>query len=352
MMLEQLLSSGRGSSNYFPDSGPGIKTLAKGDLQLGYFGEVTTTELFSGTELMANVGLTATGNDVSTASTGWFKFAFKGKILYFARTQFRLLVSWNDLYNLGLIYGTKDTGTFPVGAGVVQYRPQRKIESGRSYYLIPRCADAFTTDPGRFSSAPMGDSQNTEWYQCMGRLQSGWGPADKWAAFAIGYVTYGSRYEAWSRTTRTEDVTNALTIGNSSYGYPTAQAKAGYAIPECAWRPVLELIPGTALMDPWNVRDQSYGTIPPAITTQYVSTPGLLSIKNAISVWPTKQPVISSWSYPLAVFNPLKPQGSANLGLNPFAVTGDGANLVSSPRNLVYKSTNLNPFAVAGSNIA
>lgn len=353
MMLEQLLSSGLGVQNYYPDSGPGNKTLLKGDLQAGYFGIIPASQMFAVGQLALNLGLNATGTTTSSGAS-WFKFAYKGKFIFIACMQDRVNLTWNDLYNAGAVYGTKDNGTYPVGAGVYQYRPQRVVEGARSWFLVPRLPRVAAADPANLS-APITDQNDCEWYQLFRRIMSNTGgPANPWYLASAAEVFYSGFIGDWMLNTVGEDITKAVMVGTGSNGSiqtVTSRVKNTVGV-NPFWRPVLELIPSNSPIDPWNVRDQSYGTIPPAITTQYVSTPGLLSIKNVISVWPTKQPVISSWSFPLAVFNPIKPQGSANLGLNPFAVSGDGANLANNPRNLTYKSTNLNPFSVVGSNIA
>ena len=61
-------------------NGPGPKTLIAGDMTAGFFGEVPTTELFSGTELSSMIGLTAGTAQHSTQP--WLKFAKDNKIIF------------------------------------------------------------------------------------------------------------------------------------------------------------------------------------------------------------------------------------------------------------------------------
>jgi hypothetical protein len=326
--------------------------MLKGDLQAGFFGIVSADELFGNAELTANVELT-TGT-FAGGPGDWFKFAYKGKFLYFACRQLRINVTWNDLYNLGLVYGTKDNGTYPVGAGATQWRPQRKVENGRSWFLIPRLPRVAVTDPANLL-APVTDQVECEWYQLFRRMFSNsGGPSDRWYSATAADVFFSGYIGDWMLNTRTDDVNHALFVGtgaSNAVQTVTSRNKGTLGV-NPFWRPVLELIPVGSVMDPWRVGDQSYGTLPPAITQNNVSSLGVASVKNAFNAWSTQPPIISNYSYPLAVNPVAKPRGSADLGLVAFSVTGAAANLANPPRNLVYQSSNLNPFSVSGSNIA
>lgn len=386
-MLEQLLIR-QGATNFFPESGPGNKTLLKGNVDAGYFGVVTAAELFAPNELSQRVGLTA-GTPLN-GTGGWYKFVYKGKFIFIARIQDRNSVTWNDLYNAGLVYGTKDNGAYPIGDGVYQYHPQRKIEGERSWFLVPRLPRMAALDPAR-STAPITDVLDTEWAQTFCRLMAGFGAVDKWDSLAPFSYAYASTYMGdWAINTQAENLTYAWSAGSGpdTSRTPTPRPKTG-ATGNQFWRPVLELISGDVLMDIWDLREQSYGTLPPSILTVYSGDPsggeseliGVYSPKNVKTVWPTYSPSItpvftsitgvmppknveSEWptyspsivpgnSYTASAMSPKNLYGATDVGLNPINLQGVGTDLVQNPRNVYYQSqNNLNPFMVSGENIA
>lgn len=87
-------------------TGPGPQTLLRGNSALGYYGELTAAQLFTGDVLASLCGVTA-GSVMAAATVTWLKFAYKGKILFMARTSIRDSVSWNDLYLAGVVFGAK-----------------------------------------------------------------------------------------------------------------------------------------------------------------------------------------------------------------------------------------------------
>lgn len=52
-MIELLLAGGGG---FYPKSGPGSKVISDGDIELGYFGVVSSAEVFKSTELIFKTG--------------------------------------------------------------------------------------------------------------------------------------------------------------------------------------------------------------------------------------------------------------------------------------------------------
>ena len=91
-----------------PLNGPGPQTLIMGDYEAGYFGKLTSSEFFTAEEVAYYSGLTA--GSVLNNTTEWFKFAYKGKILFIPAKVIRYNMSWQNLYEKGLVYGTDDNG--------------------------------------------------------------------------------------------------------------------------------------------------------------------------------------------------------------------------------------------------
>lgn len=106
-----------------PYTGPGPQVLLKGDRELGYFGEVPDKDLITKNDLRLIVNLP--GNAPATGSSPkdniWFKFAYKGKILYIAGTPILLNLSWNSIYNKGLVFGVHGPGDPGIANPVDQY---------------------------------------------------------------------------------------------------------------------------------------------------------------------------------------------------------------------------------------
>lgn len=91
---------------YMPYTGPGPQALLRGDWNFGYFGKLTMADLFSSQEcklFAGNIPSSATEN--TDAALGWFKFVYKGKILFIASQAVFLNLTWETLYRAGVIYG-------------------------------------------------------------------------------------------------------------------------------------------------------------------------------------------------------------------------------------------------------
>ncbi len=84
---------------------PGSKFLIGGNMQAGFFGEVSASELISGVALASLVGISQGTSQNSTA--GWLKFAWKGKILFVAKKAFRDSISWDHINSANAVYGGK-----------------------------------------------------------------------------------------------------------------------------------------------------------------------------------------------------------------------------------------------------
>ena len=87
--------------------GPGSETLIAGDMTDGFFGEVSSTELFTGDELASSIGLTAGVSQFSNEP--WLKFAIDEKIVYIAKKPYRHTVSWNDINAANAVYASQNT---------------------------------------------------------------------------------------------------------------------------------------------------------------------------------------------------------------------------------------------------
>lgn len=327
-MLEALLTTGSGGMHY-PDSGPGNKTLIAGVAGLGYFGEVSSALLFSSMEIGSAAQLTF-GTDTGNGSLGpnWLKFLYKGKFLFIAKTPIRYGVSWNDLYNLGLVYGERGFGRYPVGAGVTQYVQLHKREDDRVWFFKPRLLTGWGTDPV-VEPFDMTQRDDSEYSQLLGRVVTGANGSivNKWAAFTPTQLSGTGQLASLTQETWATNLAAAISRGYTTIADYTTMGKDGRANTRGSnWRPVLELIPDDFMKDLYDHANTCVGNIPPVIVDRRAPEVGILS--------------------------PVNVYGTADLGLTAFALTGAPANMVGNPINLVNSVADLYPFAVSGENIA
>lgn len=223
-MLEIMNASGDGSDGkFFPDSGPGPKTLLYGDAVDGYFGQVTPDQLFTYAELEAEI-TAITGTKLVPIDLTWHKFIIDNKVLFTANRAFRS-TTWNAVYQGGCIYGTADNGKFPTTTPTYQ-RPVlfKKEPNGKTAGLVLRTHTHSPVDPVNGESMSLGD-----WVRTTAALFNGkYPPRPTYAQMDavngewMQNTFSGAMYSAWWR----------------SYNGGTVATKAGTNY----WRPVLELI--------------------------------------------------------------------------------------------------------------
>ena len=239
-MLEAMISSGVGRAQTYPDSGPGPKTLKNGSAELGYFGEVSPTELFSLGELRRQLNFWG-GTDNATYPT-WIKMFLSGKVIYFPTQPLAVGMSWNILYAAGLVYGTDSNGVVPGSPAVNQLAYASK---GSDNFKV-RCFKSQEADPANQGGIEgIGTSallKAGEWGKVISAIvsprQTGY-TGDNWALYPYNLFILPGTSVAISQNTRQADQTSCLGINNTQVTL-VPKAPAGYL-----WLPVLELIPST-----------------------------------------------------------------------------------------------------------
>lgn len=239
-MLEALASSGLGSSQSYPDSGPGPKTLRYGTSDLGYFGEVTANELLTLNELRRQLNFWG-GTDNAPSPT-WIKMFSAGKVIYFPTQAAAVGIGWNMLYSAGLVYGTDDNGIVPGSPGV----NQMAVVNKDAFNFKVRCFKSQVVDPANHGGLEaIGTSdilKAGEWGTIISAIisprQSGY-TGTNWALYPYNLYILPSTSQAISQNTRQADQTSCLGINNTQVGL-IPKSSAGYI-----WLPVLELIPAT-----------------------------------------------------------------------------------------------------------
>ena len=331
-MNELLLSTG-GKTIYINNSGPGPKALIGGDETLGYFGEVTDTQLFGISQLAGVAGLYQ-GDDNTLFTPGsnhWLKFIWNGKIIYIAKRPFRANISWADLYAAGLAYGTRDNGKYPLATPKHQFIQMPKYEGEKLWVLKPRLIRGYDVDPTTSNV----NFHAGEWSQLLGRcsvaLDGNITP--KFATLpynALGWIQ--SSPDSLVMETISTNINQTIVRGDGGAGqimgaYRTVlktDRASGTSNLHC-WRPVLELIPDTEAKDPYQPLYRTVGPFTPVIndvrqwtTANTAQRPTNIHQKD----WVYQLPQVN-YSFVNQAFKPAAVRGTAESpSLKAFTITG------------------------------
>lgn len=274
IMNEALLSTG-GKTIYVDNSGPGPKALVAGDTTMGYFGEVTDSQLFSISQVAA-AGSLFQGNDNSGLTVGsnhWLKFIWNGKIIYIAKRPFRDNISWADLYAAGLVYGTRDNGKYPLATPKHQYIQMPKNEGPKTWVLKPRLVKGYDVDP--ITNSGGSNIYAGEWSQLLGRCSIAADGAinPKFASFSYAPLGWtNSSPDSIVMETVSTNVNQTIIRGDGASGQIMGAYRAVLKTDRTSgasghfWRPVLELIPDTEAKDPYQLLYRTPGPFAPVIT--------------------------------------------------------------------------------------
>lgn len=246
------------------DTGPGPQTLQAGDWDLGYFGYCNSASFISYGGLISALGL-----EVGTAMTdyGWYKVAYKGKVMFIPRSVLRTGVTYNQIYQAGAVFGTNDNGPVtPTGAVATN---QYKLQDIGGFTFIPRLmkgtadgaalpanktdfdinvpANEYDDIMGAFY--PNKRHTNDVTYQAFGRINEVGAPiyasgsattdlCQQMASYANAGITVGRGgrryYDDMKISTISQMAVGNTTTANVGFG-------AGYTV-NGAWRPILELV--------------------------------------------------------------------------------------------------------------
>lgn len=249
-----------------PYTGPGPQVLLKGDRELGYFGEVPDKDLITKNDLRLIVNLPGDPGSISVGNKGgiWFKFAYKGKILYIAGTPVLLNLSWNSIYNKGLVFGVHGPGDPSITNPVDQYFTIKTKDEN----FIVRCPTITETldDPpptntynnsGAVFYSPsygMGGSELIELLVAVTDTSFGRKPRMKFDNIPFGQVFLNGQTEHTARIDTAKNRVFMFGVHNSyivtmpvsssehrQNGYTVAGSTGSVTFSKC-WRPVLEWI--------------------------------------------------------------------------------------------------------------
>ena len=274
-MFETLLSSGGG--RYYPESGPGPKLLTMGDSNAGFFGEVTSEELFSSSELAEKVGLVLQSGIV--AKPTWLKFVYQGRYLFIAKTPIANQIAWDTLYSRGLVFGEDNVGKNPFGSFNGQVNQITLVQKGNIQFKVRLLQEQDPLPNVTTSSVrDLNVDRDAEWNQLIYRVSDSTEfasvnpPLKKWVQYTYQQLDLG-QFTATAAITDLSAV-NVAMRGSATVAYIAARARTLGV----GWRPVLEVLTGNELFKAVNHSYQAEGGLiaPGGLEGEFISSPGMV----------------------------------------------------------------------------
>lgn len=207
-----------------PSNGPGPQSLATGDTEAGFYGEVAVADFFNLTQLRAATGfIGGTDNTIS----GWLKVSSRGKTLFISKGIAAITVSWNQLQAAKLVYGTEGNRV------IVKFNGQR--------YIV-RLLTGADTDP--LTATTEVQAGESEWNRIMYRLCVT-NPASQvgvdLAAYTTASLLYSSGRSVWCQELTVGGANACARFQSGNIADFTTVSKSTQT--NAAWLPVLEHLP-------------------------------------------------------------------------------------------------------------
>lgn len=210
-------------------SGPGPKQLIAGDMNAGFYGDVSSGDLIDGNSLAQEINFTAgTSKD---AYIGWLKCSIDNKTIYIAKRTLRSDIAWGDMYSSNIVYGPEETNE-----NITEITIDGKV------YVV-RLMKGANEDPTTLSPNDNWDdpseANQSEWKKLMQPLEqnSQWGayPSD-----SLGFTNSTGNQTWCQETTSSNSNYHVLRGVNNSLDLYTRDDENNLSLR--GWRPVLELI--------------------------------------------------------------------------------------------------------------
>lgn len=243
----------RKPSGYYPDSGPGSKTMLIGDMNAGYFGTVTQAEFMTPGDLYDSDRATL-GNftPVVNASLFWIKFALDGEIYYFPSTTLMTGVAWNALNAIGAVHGDS------------QYPWVVKTGDGNNTFVNLELPRSSSEDP----MGPVRNEAGSVSARIFNKLHANAYGTKEWDSLAFDLSALFIWMNHYDNGT-----TDSVYAGQMNQATVTSVKEAA----AYNWRPMLKLVQGEAVVIPLrNVQGESFGRIvPPAMSIDQTRDPSM-----------------------------------------------------------------------------
>jgi len=227
---------------------PGASTLAYGTSTIGFYGEVTTSQLITGDALASQIGLSAGSSQHS--SEPWLKYSIDGSVRYVAKKPYRYSLTWENIYQAGAVYGTGTNGTNPSGSARTQ---NATVSINGITYKVQLMkggnADPTANTSGYDVSAGVGSEWNRLFYRIHSTTHTDTntttaseGSPTPWVNYSdadlLMHYNYGNGTFCW--TQETYGANSAYRVFRGDYGVSYLNCNiATFVYPYCGWRPVL-----------------------------------------------------------------------------------------------------------------
>lgn len=219
-------------------TGPGSDEPVAGDTAEGYMGTVSAADLFTAEDLADLVGLTS--GSLANNNTDWAKFIISDVVCFVPLLPIRGGISWDQLYDAGLVYGTDGPGPYYQNSAVSQKKTVTKDGNNYKVRLMLGGETNPTNYPEDSYSIPGGDS-SSEWTRLMARIHDGtW---DSFTLDELGIAWNSLGAHTLCQETFASDNTARVFRGihNGDIGY-CGSTDSGVTDYLNGWRPILELI--------------------------------------------------------------------------------------------------------------
>jgi hypothetical protein len=215
---------------YFPDSGPGPQTLLRGDWKRGYFGRVPVGVFLTVAETRAVTAFSAGTAEAESGLTHWHKYIWDGKILFIPNSTISNAVSWNLIYQAGLMYGVDGFGSAPAGiaGGVVINVNQKRVVTVKGFDFMVRAPKMSALPTSQYITAEPQYAES-EWLDLMCRtyftttrtdLKGKWDDvAGKPTTRFIGQHIAGTNAVLLGANSNIDDLITGYTLPNASFGW-------------------------------------------------------------------------------------------------------------------------------------
>jgi hypothetical protein len=235
-----------------PRRGAGPNVLLAGDYNYGYFGTIVSASFINGNALKAAVNLAAA--TIINITPKWHKYARNGKVIFVPEGPLSSgTLSWQALYNAGLVFGSNDNGPYNAGANVNQ---NVQVTIGADTYrvrLMRGYNDDYNVFPPATTVTEPVETFTCEWDDFVYPL-SVFVPAVQRMANRANLTNaqlYGAGpyIVAVQEKTVSGAATNALYRGTAITTRPgiTTRTSLAYTSATLSWWPVLELIEPAAV---------------------------------------------------------------------------------------------------------
>ena len=210
--------------------GPSVASLQYDPItDTGYYGEVTSAQFYTGTQISTATGVTA--GILQNDTEGWLKFYWHGQVLFISKKTYRHSVSWNSINTANSVYGVNLGST---GKKTVAH-------AGSSTNYDVKLMKGATKDPSPASSP------GRQWNELLYRVCTGTETGEigaNWATLNpstdLG-INSGNGSYTWTQEVYQPNTASRVYRGGASLSYfdsNTSSSTGSYL----GWRPCLALV--------------------------------------------------------------------------------------------------------------